>query len=302
MASPEAHIEIARLFAERKEEDVPLARARRDWEENAAALELPPGAQFRPVIAGGVPSEWMEMPDSSPRRVFLFLHGGGYNAGSPKTHRKLAAYLAQAMGARVLLPDYRLAPEHPFPAAVKDALLAFGWLLSEGYQPSDITVGGDSAGGGLALSMLLALREAGAEMPRAAVLLAPWTDLTVSSPSYDRLRENDPIINPEKLRRAGDWYAGRRDPRDPMASPLFADLAGLPPMLIHAGGGEVMVDDSVLFAERATAAGCTVSLKVWPDLWHVFHHAVPDVPEANAAIEEIGEYVRKAYEATDERE
>jgi len=300
MASPEAHIEIARLFAERQTEEVPLAKWRRIWEEESVALPLPTGAQFRSTIAGGVPAEWMEMPESDPRRVFLFLHGGGYNAGSPKTHRKLAAYLAEATGTRVLLPDYRLAPEHPFPAAVKDALLAYGWLLSEGYAASDIVVGGDSAGGGLALSMLLALREAGAEMPRAAVLLAPWTDLTVSSPSYERLRENDPIINPERLRKAGDWYAGRRDPRDPMASPMFADLAGLPPMLIHAGGGEVMLDDSVVFAERATSAGCDVTIKVWPDLWHVFHHAAPGVPEANEAIEEIGEFVRKAYAATDE--
>ncbi|AKR56471.1 hypothetical protein XM25_11830 [Devosia sp. H5989] len=300
MASPEAHMEIARLFAERNGEDVPLATARRNWEADAAKLELPEGAQFRPAIAGGVPAEWVEMPDANPRRVFLFLHGGGYNAGSPKTHRKLAAYLARATGMKVLLPDYRLAPEHPFPAAVKDALLAFGWLLSEGFKPSDIVVGGDSAGGGLALSMLLALREAGAEMPRAAVLLAPWTDLTVSSPSYERLRENDPIINPERLRRAGEWYAGRRDPRDPMASPMFADLAGLPPMLIHAGGGEVMVDDSTLFAERAQAAGCKVTLKVWPELWHVFHHAVPDVPEANDAIAEIGDFVKAAFGTGDE--
>lgn len=298
MASPEAHIEIARLFAERREDDVPLAEARRNWEAQAAALELPEGAQYRPAIAGGVPSEWVEMPQSDPRRVLLFLHGGGYNAGSPKTHRKLAAYLARETGTRVLLPDYRLAPEHPFPAAVKDALLAFGWLLSEGYKASDIVVAGDSAGGGLALSMLLAMREAGAEMPRAAVLLAPWTDLTVSSASYERLRDNDPIINPERLRRAGSWYAGRRDPRDPMASPMFADLKGLPPMLIHAGGGEVMVDDSTIFAERAIAGGVKVTLKVWPELWHVFHHAVPDVPEAVEAIGEIGEYVRRAYDAT----
>ncbi|KFL26668.1 hypothetical protein JP74_11245 [Devosia sp. 17-2-E-8] len=296
MASPEAHIEIARLFAERQEEDVPLAIARRNWEEEAGKLPLPEGAQFKPVIAGGVPSEWMDMPGSDPRRVFLFLHGGGYNAGSPKTHRKLAAQLAQATGTRVLMPDYRLAPEHPFPAAVKDALLAFGWLLSEGFKPSDIIVGGDSAGGGLALSMLLALREAGAEMPRAAVLLAPWTDLTVSSLSYERLRENDPIIVPERLRRAGTWYAGRRDPRDPMASPMFADLAGLPPMLIHAGGNEVMLDDSAVFAERAQAAGCDVTFKIWPELWHVFHHAAPDVPEASEAIAEIGAYVHRAYD------
>lgn len=296
MASPEAHIEIARLFAERREEDVPLPRRRRDWEAEARADTLPEGAQFRPAIAGGVPAEWVDMPGADPRRVLLFFHGGAYNAGSPRTHRKLTALLAQATGARVLVPDYRLAPEHPFPAAVKDALLAFGWLLTEGYEASDIVVGGDSAGGGLALSMLLALREAGAQMPRAAVLMAPWTDLSASSPSYERLWQNDPVIDPQRLREAGSWYAGRRNPRDPMASPLFAELGGLPPMLIHVGGGEVMLDDSTRFADAAAAAGCRVTLKIWPELWHVFHNAAPEVPEASEAIAEIGQFVRQSYD------
>jgi acetyl esterase/lipase len=175
--------------------------------------------------------------------------------------------------------------------------MAYGWLLSQGLKPRDIVVGGDSAGGGLALSMLLALREAGAEQPRAAVLLAPWTDLTVSSQSYESLRDKDPVITREGLRESGLWYAGRRDPADPMLSPLFADPAGLPPMLIHAGGDEVMVEDSTRFAERAQAAGVAVTLKVWPELWHVFHQSVPDVPEAVAAVGEIGDYVRRAFAA-----
>ena len=224
--------------------------------------------------------------------MFLLLHGGGYNAGSPKTHRRMAANLAAATGMRVLVPDYRLAPEHPFPAGVKDALLAYGWLLSQGLSEADIVVGGDSAGGGLALSMLLALREANARMPLAAVLMAPWTDLTVSSPSYETLRDKDPTITREGLREAGLWYAGNRDPADPMLSPLFADPRGLPPLLIHAGGDEVMVDDSVLFAEKAQAAGVETVLKVWPGLWHVFQ-VQSHVPEAAQAIAEIGAFVRE---------
>jgi len=295
MVSPEAKSEIERLFSIFNPIDPPLPERRRNWERYALLEPLPEGAKFSPVIAGGIASEWMDMPGTVPGRVFLLLHGGGYNAGSPKTHRKLAAYLALATKMRVLTPDYRLAPEHPFPAAVEDALLAYGWLLSEGYAPGDIIVGGDSAGGGLALSMLLALREAKAEMPRAAVLMAPWTDLTGSSPSYEELRALDPIITVENLRQAGLWYAGRRDPTDPMASPLFADLTGLPPMLIHAGGDEVMVDDSRRFAERALAAGVAVECKVWPGLWHVFQTAVPHVPEAAVAIAEIGDFVRAQY-------
>lgn len=296
MASPEAHVEIARLFA-KTEAGLPLRERRRQWEAEAAEEPLPEGASFQTVVAGGVPAEWVEMPGADASRVFLFLHGGGYNSGSPRTHHKLAAHLAQATGLRLLVPDYRLAPEHPYPAAVKDALLAYGWLLAQGYRPEDIVVGGDSAGGGLTLSMLLALREAGAATPRAAILLAPWTDLTVSSSSYERLRDKDPVITREGLRDAGLWYAGRRDPADPMLSPLFADLAGLPPLLIHAGGDEVMVEDSTRLAERAEAAGVKVTLKVWPELWHVFHHGVPNVPESKEAIDEIGAYLRESFGA-----
>ena len=296
MLSDEARREIDKMVAGRKSDDNrPLAQQRRDWEQEALQQVLPKGARFSATVAGGVAAEWMDMPHVSQERIFLLLHGGGYSAGSPKTHRKLAANIARATNMRVLVPDYRLAPEHPFPAGVKDALLTFGWLLSQGRKESDIVVGGDSAGGGLALSMLLALREAGAPMPRAAVLLSPWTDLTVSSPSYERLRRRDPSITQQGLREAGLWYAGRRNPAEPMLSPLFADLGGLPPMLIHAGGDEVMLDDSKLLAERASAAGVAVTAKIWPGLWHVFHDATPHVPEANQGIAEIGDFVRKQF-------
>jgi monoterpene epsilon-lactone hydrolase len=296
MLSAEAKREIERRFAERPEHEPPLSERRRNWEAETQLDRLPDGAHFSPVIAGGVAAEWMGTPGVDGQRVFLLLHGGAYNAGSPKTHRKMAANLSQATNMRVLVPDYRLAPEHPFPAAVKDALLAYGWLLSEGYNAEDIVVGGDSAGGGLALSMLLALREAGGTMPRAAVLLAPWTDLSCSSETYETLRDLDPIITRENLLQAAGWYAAHRDLTDPMASPLFADLSGLPPLLIHAGGDEVMVDDSRLLAERASAVGVPVTLKIFPGLWHVFHTASPEVPEASQAIAEIGDFVRAQFE------
>ena len=294
MISPEARAELDRLFAEQKP-DRPLAQRRREWEAEARQKVLPRDGRFSVVVAGGVASEWMDLPRVWRDRVFLLLHGGGYNAGSPKTHRQLAADIGRATRMRVLVPDYRLAPEHPFPAAVKDALMAYGWLLKEGIPASNIVVGGDSAGGGLALSMLLALREAGAEMPRAAVLLAPWTDLTCSSQSYSRLRKFDPIVTREGLREAGLWYAGRRDPADPMLSPLFAELGGLPPMLVHAGAEEVMVDDSRLLVERAEAAGVEVTSKVFPGMWHVFHASGTAIPEARQAIDEIGSYVRGLF-------
>lgn len=295
MISREAQTEIERMFAERKPEERPIEQRRAEWEAEALMHILPAGARFSAVDAGGVPAEWMDMPGSARDRVFLLLHGGGYRAGSPRTHRRLAANFAAAMGMRVLVPDYRLAPEHPFPAGVEDAVAAFNWLKDGGVAAHDIIVGGDSAGGGLALSMLLALREAGAEMPRAAVLLAPWTDLTVSSESYERLRAHDPVITRESLREGGLWYAGTGNPADPLMSPLFADLAGLPPMLIHAGEDEVMVDDSRRFAQRALDAGVDVTCKIFPGMWHVFHGAGLEIPEAQSAFDEIGDYVRVLF-------
>jgi len=294
MISKEARAELDRLFAERKPER-PLEQRRREWEAEARLAVLPRECRFSPQVAGGVTCEWMEMPRVARDRVFLFFHGGSYNAGSPRTHRLLAANLSRATHMRLLLPDYRLAPEHPFPAGVKDALLVYQWLLNQGFAEKNIVVGGDSAGGGLTLSMLLALKAAGAKMPMAAILLSPWTDLTVSSRSYETLRKVDPIITREKLREAGLLYAGRRDPADPLLSPLFADLAGLPPMLIHAGGDEAMLDDSRKLAERAKDAGAPASFTMFEGMWHVFHTAGMDMPESRKAIDEIGGFVRALY-------
>jgi len=299
MISPEAIAERSRLFAAGASEDRPLDAQRRDWEAEAGQIELPSHARVSAVEAGGVACEWMDVAQARQDRVCLFFHGGGYISGSPRTHRLLAARLADALKMRLLLPDYRLAPEHPFPAGVKDALLVYQWLLNQGFAESDIVVGGDSAGGGLALSMLLALKAAGARLPQAALLLAPWTDLTVSSPSYEQLRDLDPVISPEKLREAGLMYAGRRDPADPLLSPLFADLAGLPQLLIQAGGDEVMLDDSRLFAARAQAAGVPVSLRVFDGMWHVFQASGIDIPEVRQAISEIGAFIAALYPTDD---
>jgi acetyl esterase/lipase len=295
MLSDEAQRRIREMFEEKRTAvEKPLAQSRREWEAHSALIALPRGAHFSPVDAGGVACEWMDMPRGANDRVLLFLHGGGYNAGSPRTHRKLAANLARFANVRVLQPDYRLAPEYPYPAALKDVLMAYRWLIGPGgRRPEEIVIGGDSAGGGLALSMLLTLREAGAPLPRAAVLLSPWTDLTASSPSYAKLRKRDPSITQDELRDAGLMYAGRRNPADPMMSPLFADLRGLPPLLIHVGGDEIMLDDSRLLAERATAGGVEVTYKMWPGLWHTFQHESPEVPEATQALVEIADFIRR---------
>ena len=301
MVSAQARSEIDRMIAGRREAaahpspPIGLEQERREWDAAARITVLPKGARFLGVDAGGVRAEWMEMPPTNRERVFLLLHGGGYTSGSPRTHRKLAANLSRAAFARVLTPEYRLAPEHPFPAGVKDALKAYGWLLEQGVAAENIVVGGDSAGAGLALSMLVALRGAGARLPRAAVLMSAWTDLTASSPSHAANRKLDLQVTRQGLRDAAALYMDGRDPADPMASTLFADLTGLPPLLLQVGGDEVLLDDSRLFAERARAAGVDATLRVFDGMWHVFHFHAPEVPEAHAAMNDIAAFIRAQF-------
>ncbi len=303
MVSVEARAQLDKMFADKREElrlypgpgGKPLELRRRDWEADARLDILPKGARFQPVSADGVKSEWMEMPFNIKERVVLWLHGGGYNAGSPKIYRKMAAYVSKAVRAKALLPDYRLAPEHVFPAAVTDALKAYGFLLEQGFTEDNIVIGGDSAGGGLTLSTLLALKQAGAKMPRCAVVFSPWTDLSCSGATYERLRKLDPIITKEDLADAGRWYAGERELKDPMASPMYADLSGLPPMLVQVGGDETMLDDSRVFAERARAAGVDATLKIYEGMWHVHQTAVPEVPESLLAYNDVAAFIRAQF-------
>ena len=301
MVSPEARAEIDRMWVDRQRAAArpsppkSIEQERREWEAASRLIVLPKGARFQPVDAAGIKAEWMEMPPIARERVFLLLHGGGYTSGSPRTHRKLAASLSRATYARVLTPEYRLAPEHPFPAGVKDAIKIYGWLLDQGVPASNILVGGDSAGGGLTLSMLLALRDAGAQLPRAAVLMSAWTDLTVSSPSAQAHKKIDPSVTRESLRSAAKLYVGERNPADPMASPLFADQRGMPPMLLQVGGNEILLDDSRLLAERARAAGVAATCKIYDGMWHVHQFAAPEVPEAQAAMNDIAAFIRAQF-------
>ena len=294
MLSAEARTERDRLKAAQRA-GAPLAQRRREWEATARLEVLPRDARFALERLGDHTAEWMEMPRVWKDRVLLFAHGGDYAMGSPRTHRKLAAELSRSLHMRVLTPDYLLAPEHPFPAGIKDLLIYYGWLLKQGVPEERIVFGGDGAGGGMVLSMLLSLRNAGAKLPRAVVLMSPWTDLTCSSPSHMRQRRLDPVMDRDRLLEAAAWYAGPRDPAETLLSPLFAELGGLPPMVIHVGSDEVLLDDSLLFAERAAAAGVTVDLKVHEGLWHGFHHAAPGVPEARQAVDELGIFVRELF-------
>jgi len=222
----------------------------------------------------------------------LYLHGGGYVIGSPRSHRHLAAAIAGAAGTSALLLDYRLAPEHPFPAAVDDAVAAYRWLLDQGIAAGHIAVAGDSAGGGLTVATLLALLNARLPMPAAGVCISPWVDLTCRGESYRSKADVDPIVRSAGVSEMARAYLATTDPRSPLASPLFADLRGLPPLLIHVGSDEVLLDDAIGLAERAKAAGVDATLEQWDRMIHVWHWFLPMLDEAQAAVASIGSFVR----------
>lgn len=295
MLSSEGQQIKAALLAGRATEpaDVPVEVMRRDWEAGAAQVPLPPAITTEPVDAAGVAGLWVSSPEAVPDRVLLYFHGGGYNAGSALTHQELGARLCLASEARVLLLNYHLAPEHPFPAAITDAVAGYTWLLGQGIGPGQIVVGGDSSGGGLAVGALLALRDQGIALPAGGVLLSPWLDQALTGPTLEMNAAHDPLCSVPDLRRAAAWYLAGADPQHPWASPLYADLRGLPPLLIHAGGDEILLSDATRFAERARAAGVTVQLEVWTGLWHVWHAWAGELPEGAAAIRRIGAFMRK---------
>jgi acetyl esterase/lipase len=270
--------------------DMPWDERRRSMEEWQAGLRIPDDVRTEPVRAGGVRAEWISRPDSDLERAILYLHGGGYTLGSIATHRFLMQAIGQATGARVLGVDYRLAPENPFPAAVEDAVSAWRWMLEHGLVATRCAIAGDSAGGGLTLATLIALRDRGMPLPGATALLSPWTDLTGSGASVRTKAAEDPMVTQAMLGRMAAAYAAD-DLRHRLASPLFADLAALPPMLIQVGSAEILLDDSTRLAERARAAGTEVELETWPDMVHVFQ-AFPSLAEAGQAIARIGEFVR----------
>lgn len=233
-------------------------------------------------------------------RVLLYAHGGGFTAGSYVTHRDLASRLSVASGLSVLMANYRLAPENPFPAGLEDVIYIYRCLIANGYKPEQIAVGGDSAGGNLALGALISLRDNDTPLPAALVLLSPWVDLTLTGESIISREARDKTTTKVELLRARGYYIRSHDGSDRLVSPLFADLTGLPPMLIHAGSDELLLSDSERLAEKAQAAGVDATLKVWPDLGHVFHADAASVPLAQQAINEVGEWIAVHLKTTDD--
>ncbi len=251
---------------------------------------LAPDVTVTPVDAGGVPSEWVAASDAAATRVILYTHGGCYISGGPVTVRECCARLSRAARAQVLSIDYRLAPEHPYPAALDDTLTAYRWLLDRGHAPGSIVISGESAGGGLTIAALMKIRDLGLPPPAAGVPVSPWIDMTLSGETLIRNRGRD-LASTTPLALGASLYVGRGDPRDPYASPLFGDLSGLPPMLIQVGGGEVLLDDGIAIAHKARQAGNELTFEVWPDMCHVWHWFATELDEGREAIEAIGRYV-----------
>ena len=272
----------------------PLDEMRANFERLAVTMPVGPGITHEETAAGGRPAEWTRPADAASDAAVLHFHGGGYVLGSPRTTRTVTAGLARHTGLPVLVPDYRLAPEHPFPAAIDDAVAVYTWLIEDaGIDPGRVVVSGDSAGGGIAMALLVSLRDRAMPLPAGAVGISPWLDCTLSSPSIDANLAHDPQVSRSFLEGAAAHYlpAGV-DPKAPLVSPLFADLAGLPPLLLHAGGDECLLDDSVRFGEAAEAAGVDVTVEVWEAMMHVWHMLAPRFPEAEAAHASIGAWVR----------
>ena len=287
-AAAQAFIEALRV---NKKPPRPLAEARAEWEAEASAEPVPEGTVVEPCTLGGIAGEWVSAGSVSRQGTILLLHGGGYRAGSLVTHRVFAERLSRLTGLRVLVIDYRLAPENPYPAAIEDAQAAFAGLCATGVDAADVVLVGDSAGGGLAIALMLALRDANEKLPGGAVLMSPWTDLQCAGQSYQANSANDPNMDRDDLLSAADDYRGNLPGDDPMLSPIHAELSGLPKMLVQVGGSEIMLDDSVIFAARARAAGSEATLDVTEGCWHVFQNAPEDIPEVKEALDRVAAFV-----------
>jgi len=293
MASRELATIVELLRSRLTGEEPSVAEMRRRFEGLAASFPVAADVEIEPVSAGSVPAEWVSAPGARRDRAVLYLHGGGYVIGSISTHRQLAADISRSAAARVLLIDYRLAPEHPHPAAVEDALSAYRWLVAQGAVPDRTAVAGDSAGGGLTIATLVALRDAGDPLPGAAVCLSPWVDLEALGDSMTGKSTEDPLVQRAGLLRMAAHYLNGLSPRHPLAAPLYADLTGLPPLLIQVGEAETLLDDAVRLAQRAEAAGVKVSIDVWEEMIHVWQLFAPMLPEGREAIDRIGAFLRK---------
>lgn len=299
MASPE----LQQLIADMRAQGLDLTRApaelRDDFEAMFAAMPQPTGVTFRDLTLGGVPALECRSEEAVEDDVLLYFHGGGYVIGSANAYRLLSAMLGSSAKMLIYAFDYRLAPEAPFPAAIEDAVSAYRALLDGGRDPQRIVFAGDSAGGGLVMATLLSLRDQGIALPAAALLFSPWVDLACEGESFGSKADEDPVLAPTGVRVLAGHYLGSADARNPLASPLYASLSGLPPLLIQVGSAEILLDDAVRLARQAGAAGTAVELQIWPEMIHVWHNFAFMLREGREAIAAAASFARNRLSGPD---
>jgi len=273
--------------------DATVEESRTNMETLLSIFKVAEDIVCTPVDAGGIPAEWVVAPEADDDRVILYLHGGGYVMGSINTHREMVSHISRAAKAKVLIIDYRMGPENPFPAAVEDATAAYNWLLDQDVDPSKTVIAGDSAGGGLSVATLVTLKGQKSPLPAAAVCLSPWVDLEMTGESMITQAESDPLVQKETLIKLAAAYLNGADARTPRASPIYADLSGLPPMLITVGTAETLYDDATRLAENAKSAGVAVTLEIGEELTHVWQIYAALARESKDSMESIGQFIRQ---------
>ncbi|MFL5288896.1 MAG: alpha/beta hydrolase [Rhodopila sp.] len=269
-----------------------IAQMRIDADQRGRDFGIAADVSVQKMDANGVPAEWTVTPDADAASAILYFHGGGYVIGSLDSHRHLAAEVGRASGTRTLAIDYRLAPEHPFPAAVEDAVASYRYLLDSGIQPKRIVLAGDSAGGGLVVAAMLAIREAGLALPAGGWCISPWVDMEAKGVSFIDRAETDPTVQRATIEMMAQWYIGEGNPRHPHAAPLYGDLRGLPPLLIQVGAVETLLDDSIALARKAGISDVMVNLQIWPEMIHIWHLYHPMLSAGRCAIADGGSFVR----------
>jgi len=269
---------------------IPSKRA--GWEEMAARLKPAQDVRLRHATVSGIDCDWLVPSGCEESSVLLYLHGGAYIMGSSRTHRAMVSYIAKEAGMRALLPNYRLAPEYPFPAGLDDCVAVYRALLDGGTPPERIAIAGDSAGGGMTMAVLLSLRDAGIPVPAAGCLLSPWLDLAAAGESIHSRADKDPWFNPHDMPIIVAYYCREKQVRLPLVSPVYADVHGMPPLLVQVGDHEILLSDSTRMVDKINAAGGQATLQVWPDMWHVFQYFIGKMPESMRAIEDLGAFLK----------
>ncbi len=290
MSDPEIGALRAKLAARPRSDD--YRQRRRDIDARSREYRLAPDVGVEPVTANGVRAEWTATPRDARDAALLYLHGGGYVIGSLDSHRHLAAEAGRAAGIAALALDYRLAPEHPFPAAVNDALAGYRFLLARGIGAERIAIAGDSAGGGLVVAAMLAIRDSGLAQPGCGWCISPWVDMEAIGDTMSSKAAADPTVQRAGILDMAGLYLNGADPRSPLAAPLYADLSDLAPLLIQVGACETLLDDALRLAKTAGAADVRVDLEIWPEMIHVWHLFHPELAAGRRAIEAGGEFIR----------